>query len=85
MFELEDLLLSLWCIFKDSQCGVERKDMKKIRHLFDIEGGSCDDFLTHFMCCCCAMVQEWRELEVRGFEGCPERKMIPPPYQYMMP
>ncbi|KAG5237404.1 cell number regulator [Salix suchowensis] len=58
---------------------------KQIRQLFDIEGGSCDDFLTHLMCCCCAMVQEWRELEVRGFEGCPERKMIPPPYQYMMP
>ncbi|XP_057489412.1 protein MID1-COMPLEMENTING ACTIVITY 2-like [Actinidia eriantha] len=32
-------------------------------------GGACDDFLTHLMCCCCAMVQEWRELELRGFEG----------------
>ncbi|RDX60693.1 Cell number regulator 13, partial [Mucuna pruriens] len=29
-------------------------------------GGLCDDFLTHLMCCCCAMVQEWRELEHRG-------------------
>ncbi|CAL5366382.1 unnamed protein product [Camellia sinensis] len=48
-------------------------------------GGACDDFLTHLMCCCCAMVQEWRELEMRGFEGYPGRNMIPPPYQYMKP
>ncbi|KAK9282991.1 hypothetical protein L1049_011218 [Liquidambar formosana] len=41
----------------------------KLRKLFNIEGGSCDDFLTHLMCCCCAMVQEWRELELRGFDG----------------
>ncbi|XP_015575782.1 protein MID1-COMPLEMENTING ACTIVITY 1 [Ricinus communis] len=58
---------------------------RRIRQIFDIEGGACDDFLTHLMCCCCAMVQELRELEVRGFEGCQERKMIPPPYQYMNP
>ncbi|GLT36343.1 hypothetical protein SLA2020_107280 [Shorea laevis] len=58
---------------------------KKLRELFNIEGGFCDDFLTHLMCCCCAMVQEWRELEFRGVEGCQGRKMIPPPYQYMKP
>ncbi|GAB4827633.1 hypothetical protein Ancab_034518 [Ancistrocladus abbreviatus] len=58
---------------------------RKLRNHFNIEGGVCDDFLTHLMCFCCAMVQEWRELELRGFEGCPARKMIPPPYQYMKP
>lgn len=58
---------------------------KKLRETFNIQGGSCDDFLTHLMCCCCAMVQEWRELELRGFEGCQGKKMIPPPYQYMKP
>ncbi|KAL5734395.1 hypothetical protein ACOSP7_032256 [Xanthoceras sorbifolium] len=57
----------------------------KLRDTFNIEGGVCDDFLTHLMCCCCALVQEWRELEIRGFEGCQGRKMIPPPYQYMKP
>ncbi|KAK1572037.1 hypothetical protein Q3G72_026605 [Acer saccharum] len=57
----------------------------KLRETFNIEGGACDDFLTHLMCCCCALVQEWRELELRGFEGCQGRKMIPPPYQYMKP
>ncbi|KAA8539545.1 hypothetical protein F0562_026237 [Nyssa sinensis] len=57
----------------------------EVRKLFNIEGGSCDDFLTHLMCCCCAMVQEWRELELRGFEGFQGRKMIPPPCQYMKP
>ncbi|KDP44714.1 hypothetical protein JCGZ_01214 [Jatropha curcas] len=62
-------------------CGIRRK----VRQVLNIEGGICDDFLTHLMCCCCAMVQEWRELEVRGFEGCQGRKMIPPPYQFMKP
>ncbi|XVF24174.1 hypothetical protein REPUB_Repub13aG0104700 [Reevesia pubescens] len=42
---------------------------KKLRDLFNIEGGLCDDYITHLICCCCAMVQEWRELEARGFEG----------------
>lgn len=58
---------------------------KKLRKHFNIEGGSCDDFLTHLMCCCCAMVQEWRELELRGVDGCQGRKMIRPPFQYMKP
>ncbi|KAJ0100986.1 hypothetical protein Patl1_06672 [Pistacia atlantica] len=58
---------------------------KKLRETYNIEGGSCDDFLTHLMCCCCAMVQEWRELQLRGFEGCQGRNMIPPPCQYMKP
>ncbi|XP_027162877.1 protein MID1-COMPLEMENTING ACTIVITY 1-like isoform X1 [Coffea eugenioides] len=57
----------------------------KVRKLFGIEGGSCDDFLTHLMCCCCALVQEWRELELRDFEGCQRRKNIAPPYQCMNP
>ncbi|XP_021618716.1 protein MID1-COMPLEMENTING ACTIVITY 1 isoform X1 [Manihot esculenta] len=50
---------------------------RKIRHIFNIEGGSFDDFLTHLMCCCCAMVQEWREIEVRGFEGVCNRLPFP--------
>lgn len=58
---------------------------KKLRQLFNVEGGLCDDYLTHLLCCCCAMVQEWRELEARGFGGCEGRKMIPPPYQNMKP
>ncbi|KAE8661677.1 S-adenosyl-L-methionine-dependent methyltransferases superfamily protein isoform 1 [Hibiscus syriacus] len=38
----------------------------KLRRHFNIEGGLCDDFITHLICCCCAMVQEWREIEARG-------------------
>ncbi|OMO75938.1 hypothetical protein COLO4_25782 [Corchorus olitorius] len=49
------------------------------------QGGICDDYITHLICFCCALVQEWRELEARGFQGCEGRKMIPPPYQYMKP
>lgn len=57
----------------------------KLRQLFGIEGNSCDDCLTHLMCYYCAMVQEWRELELRDVEGCRGRKDIPPPYQFMKP
>ncbi|XP_044509306.1 cell number regulator 13-like isoform X3 [Mangifera indica] len=58
---------------------------KKLRETYNIEGGACDDFLTHLMCCCCAMVQEWRELQLRGFEDGQGRNVIPPPCQYMKP
>ena len=34
-----------------------------------LQGGIFDDFLSHFMCCCCALVQEWREVEIRGVYG----------------
>lgn len=30
------------------------------------QGGSIDDFLSHLICCCCALVQELREVEIRG-------------------
>lgn len=33
------------------------------------QGGLFDDFLSHFMCCCCALVQELREVEIRGAYG----------------
>lgn len=33
------------------------------------QGGWCDDFLSHFMCCCCALVQELREVEIRQIHG----------------
>ncbi|KAK6932973.1 PLAC8 motif-containing protein, partial [Dillenia turbinata] len=63
---LNDLrVYSLFCACCCYTCCVRRK----LRELFNIEGGSCDDFLTHLMCCCCAMVQEWRELELQGFDG----------------
>lgn len=33
------------------------------------QGGFIDDFLSHLMCCCCALVQELREVEIRGAYG----------------
>ncbi|KAK4579578.1 hypothetical protein RGQ29_029305 [Quercus rubra] len=79
---INDLMsYSLFCGCCCYSCCIRRK----LRELFNIEGGSCDDFSTHLMCCCCALVQEWRELEIRGFDGCQGRKMIPPPYQFMKP
>ncbi|GKA57747.1 protein MID1-complementing activity 1 [Tanacetum coccineum] len=35
----------------------------------ELQGGWCDDFLSHVMCCCCALVQELREVEMRGIHG----------------
>ncbi|KAK7847364.1 protein mid1-complementing activity 1 [Quercus suber] len=79
---INDLMsYSLFCGCCCYSCCIRRK----LRELFKIEGGSCDDFSTHLMCCCCALVQEWRELEIRGIDGCQGRKMIPPPYQFMKP
>ncbi|OWM69924.1 hypothetical protein CDL15_Pgr025773 [Punica granatum] len=75
------LAYSLFCGCCRYSCCARRK----LRKLFNIEGGACDDFTTHLMCFCCALVQEWRELELRDFEECQSRKMIPPPYQYMKP
>ncbi|OVA02784.1 Uncharacterized protein family Cys-rich [Macleaya cordata] len=57
----------------------------KLRKLFGIEGGLCDDFLSHLMCCCCALVQEWHEIELRGYDGYSGKKMNPPPSQDMKP
>ncbi|CAM8934694.1 unnamed protein product [Rhodiola kirilowii] len=57
----------------------------KLRKMLNIEGGLLDDFLSHLMCCCCALVQEWREVKMRGIEGLPQthQKMKPPPIQHM--
>ncbi|KAI3517461.1 hypothetical protein L1887_16676 [Cichorium endivia] len=72
---------SLFCGCFFYTCCVRRQ----IRQHFNIKGGSCDDFVTHMICCSCAMVQEWRELELRDFKGCQDSKMVPPSYQFMKP
>ncbi|XP_076910098.1 protein MID1-COMPLEMENTING ACTIVITY 1-like isoform X1 [Bidens hawaiensis] len=55
----------------------------KLRKTFGITGGWCDDFLSHVMCCCCALVQELREVEMRGIHGPEKTKTVPPPCQFM--
>ncbi|CAA7403516.1 unnamed protein product [Spirodela intermedia] len=47
------LILSCCCY----TCCVRRK----LRKMLNITGGLCDDFLSHLICCYCALVQEWRE------------------------
>ncbi|KAL5557501.1 hypothetical protein UlMin_039737 [Ulmus minor] len=69
------LILSCCCY----TCCVRRK----LRKTLNITGGFIDDFLSHFMCCCCALVQEWREVEIRGAYGPGKTKTSPPPSQYM--
>ncbi|XP_057961605.1 protein MID1-COMPLEMENTING ACTIVITY 1 [Malania oleifera] len=56
---------------------------KKLRQTLNITGGCFDDFLSHLMCCCCALVQEWREVEIRGVYGPEKTKISPPPSQQM--
>ncbi|XP_072993365.1 cell number regulator 13-like [Typha latifolia] len=69
------LILSCCCY----TCCVRRK----LRETLNITGGVFDDFLSHLMCCCCALVQEWREVEIRGVYGPRKTKMTPPVSQYM--
>ncbi|KAF6163835.1 hypothetical protein GIB67_016175 [Kingdonia uniflora] len=56
---------------------------RKLRKTLNITGGFCDDFLSHLMCCCCALVQEWREVEIRGVSGSAKTRTSPPPSQFM--
>ncbi|XAR73747.1 hypothetical protein NMG60_11007818 [Bertholletia excelsa] len=69
------LILSCCCY----SCCIRRK----LRKALNITGGFVDDFLSHFMCCCCALVQEWREVEIRGAYGPEKTKTSPPPSQFM--
>ncbi|KAF4375056.1 hypothetical protein CsatB_024275 [Cannabis sativa] len=69
------LILSCCCY----TCCIRRK----LRKTLNITGGFIDDFLSHFMCCCCALVQELREVEMRGVYGPEKTKTSPPPSQYM--
>ncbi|XP_043689140.1 protein MID1-COMPLEMENTING ACTIVITY 1-like isoform X1 [Telopea speciosissima] len=57
----------------------------KLRKLFYIKGGPCDDFLSHVMCCCCALIQEWHEIELRSHDGYQGKNLSPPPFQDMKP
>ncbi|KAG2243535.1 hypothetical protein Bca52824_094634, partial [Brassica carinata] len=69
------LILSCCCY----TCCVRRK----LRKTLNITGGFIDDFLSHFMCCCCALVQELREIEIRGAYGTEKTKISPPSSQFM--
>ncbi|KAK9164556.1 hypothetical protein Syun_005458 [Stephania yunnanensis] len=49
---------------------IHKYDMQSnYRSWIKFTGGLCDDFLSHLMCCCCALVQEMREMEIRGVYG----------------
>lgn len=69
------LILSCCCY----TCCIRRK----LRKTLNITGGWCDDFLSHVMCCCCALVQELREVEMRGIHGPQKTKTSPPTTQWM--
>ncbi|KAL0332764.1 UNVERIFIED_CONTAM: protein MID1-COMPLEMENTING ACTIVITY 1 [Sesamum calycinum] len=56
---------------------------KKLRGMLNIKGGLFDDFLSHLMCCCCALVQEWREVEFRQVKGPQKTTTCPPTIQYI--
>ncbi|KAH6755922.1 PLAC8 family protein [Perilla frutescens var. hirtella] len=56
---------------------------RKLRKILNIKGGLFDDFLSHLMCCCCALVQEWREVEIREVQGDQKTVTMPPAIQYI--
>ncbi|GER34883.1 PLAC8 family protein [Striga asiatica] len=56
---------------------------RKLRTTLNIKGGLFVDFLAHLMCCCCALVQEWREIEARQFKGPHVTRTSPPTIQYI--
>lgn len=40
----------------------------KLKALYGIEDDCCGDCCTHFWCECCALCQEYRELQLRGYD-----------------
>ncbi|KAK8567528.1 hypothetical protein V6N13_105492 [Hibiscus sabdariffa] len=40
----------------------------KLRNQYNLKGGGCGDCMRHFCCETCALTQEYRELENRGFD-----------------
>ncbi|KAI4331377.1 hypothetical protein MLD38_029568 [Melastoma candidum] len=68
------LILSCCCY----TCCIRRK----LRKMLSIKGGWFDDFLSHVMCCCCSLIQEHREIEIRGI-GPEKTKTSPPKLQNM--
>ncbi|CAI8608992.1 unnamed protein product [Vicia faba] len=74
-FLVYSLILSCCCY----TCCIRRK----LRKMMNIPGGYVDDFLSHLMCCSCALVQEWREIEARGVYGHEKTNTSPPTPQYM--
>ncbi|KAL1569773.1 Ca(2+)-dependent cysteine protease [Salvia divinorum] len=69
------LILSCCCY----SCCIRRK----LRKILNIKGGLVDDFLSHLVCCCCALVQEWREVEACEVKGVETTETNPPAIQYI--
>ncbi|TYH74980.1 hypothetical protein ES332_D05G441600v1 [Gossypium tomentosum] len=40
----------------------------KLRKQYNLKGGDCGDCMRHFCCEPCALTQEYRELQNRGFD-----------------
>lgn len=46
---------------------------QKVRKRYSISGNICDDWCAHTLCFCCALIQEWREIEFRELKGMKKR------------
>eukprot|EP00243_Klebsormidium_subtile_P011235 TRINITY_DN62_c0_g1_i1.p1 TRINITY_DN62_c0_g1~~TRINITY_DN62_c0_g1_i1.p1 ORF type:complete len:194 (+),score=20.18 TRINITY_DN62_c0_g1_i1:88-669(+) len=64
----------------------------KLRAKFGLPASPCNDCCTHWCCSCCAFIQEYRELKLRGFDpskgyqaSAPQQAMVQqvPMQQYM--
>ncbi|XP_031278816.1 protein PLANT CADMIUM RESISTANCE 6-like [Pistacia vera] len=59
--------IGLCCKWKYGLCKQTADYRTKLRRKFNLAEGPALDWVTHFCCHCCALCQEYRELQSRGF------------------
>ncbi|KAJ0104881.1 hypothetical protein Patl1_19082 [Pistacia atlantica] len=59
--------ICLCCKWKYGLCKQTADYRTKLRRKFNLAEGPALDWVTHFCCHCCALCQEYRELQSRGF------------------
>ncbi|KAJ0047728.1 hypothetical protein Pint_16437 [Pistacia integerrima] len=59
--------ICLCCKWKYGLCKQTADYRTKLRNKFNLAEGPALDWVTHFCCHCCALCQEYRELQSRGF------------------
>ncbi|KAJ0105539.1 hypothetical protein Patl1_19116 [Pistacia atlantica] len=62
------MVLCLFCFC--GACKLSSTYRGKLRRKFNIHESPALDWVTHFGCECCALCQEFRELQSRGFNPC---------------
>ncbi|KAL4586733.1 hypothetical protein LXL04_011377 [Taraxacum kok-saghyz] len=61
-------LYSILCLFTGCECIYSFIYRSKLRHQYMLPESPCNDCLVHCCCECCALCQEYRELQHRGLD-----------------